>query len=81
LYAREAAGVNVAVIPLYATVPATGVPPGPVTVNVVALTVAGFIAILKIALITWPIGTPIIALAGTELVTAGGVAPVVKVHT
>ena len=34
------------------TVPATGVAPGPVTVKVVALIVAGFIALLNVVVIT-----------------------------
>jgi hypothetical protein len=50
LYARTAVGVNVAVVPLYVTEPATA-PLGPVTVKVVALIVAGFITMLKVALI------------------------------
>jgi hypothetical protein len=52
LYARTAAGVNVAVTPLYVTVPVTAVPPGPVTVKVDPLIVAAFIASLKVALST-----------------------------
>jgi hypothetical protein len=44
LVARIAVGVNVAVVPAKVTVPATGVAPGPVKVNVAALIVAGFIA-------------------------------------
>jgi hypothetical protein len=52
LLARLAVGVNVAVVPLYATVPATAVPPGPVSVKVVVLIEAGFIASLKVALST-----------------------------
>jgi len=50
LYARTPAGVNVAVVPLYVTAPDTA-PLGPVTVKVVVLIVAGFIAMLKVALI------------------------------
>jgi hypothetical protein len=42
-------GVKVAVAPLYVTVPATAAPPGPVTVKVDAVSVAGFIAMLKVA--------------------------------
>jgi hypothetical protein len=51
LYARLAVGINVAVVPLYVTDPATDLPPGPATVKVVALIVAGSIAMLKVALI------------------------------
>ena len=42
--ARIVVGVNIAVVPANVTVPATGVAPGPVKVNVAALIVAGFIA-------------------------------------
>ena len=53
--ARTPVGVKVAVLvaEVYVTVPATLVLPGPVTVNVVAgeMSVAGFIALLKVALI------------------------------
>ena len=42
--ARIVVGVNIAVVPANVTVPATGVVPGPVKVNVAALIVAGFIA-------------------------------------
>jgi hypothetical protein len=52
LYARLAAGVNVATEPEQLTVPATVAAPGPVTVNVVAgdASVAQLIASLKVAL-------------------------------
>ena len=48
---RRADGVNVAVLlaELYVTIPATAVVPGPCTVNVVVLIVAGFIASPKVA--------------------------------
>jgi len=44
--------VNVSVFPTdaYATSPATAVAPGPVSVKVPELIVAGFIAVLKVAL-------------------------------
>jgi hypothetical protein len=48
-YTRTAAGVNVAVVPLYVTAPATAAPPGAVTVKDVELIVAGLIASLKVA--------------------------------
>jgi hypothetical protein len=48
-YARTAAGVNVAVVPLYVTVPATAVPPGPANVKVPVVIEAEFIAMLKVA--------------------------------
>jgi hypothetical protein len=51
LYARTGLGVNVAVTPLYETVPATA-PPGPVTVKVDPLIVTAFIASLNVALRT-----------------------------
>src|ERR1700735_4388890 len=48
-FASPIAGVNVAVVPANVTVPATGVTPGPVKVNVAALIVAGFIPSLNVA--------------------------------
>jgi hypothetical protein len=50
LKARATVGVKVAVVPLEVTAPAT-TPPGPVTVKVVALIEAVFIAMLKVAVI------------------------------
>jgi hypothetical protein len=58
-YARTAEGVKVAVVPLYATVPATAVPPGPVTVKVPVVIEAGFIAMLKVAVTVVLISTPV----------------------
>src|ERR1035441_157462 len=49
LAARCAAGVNVAVVPEYATVPVTEAAPGPVTVKVDPFIVVEFIASLKVA--------------------------------
>jgi hypothetical protein len=43
--------VNVAVVPLYVTDPATAAPLGSDTVKVVAVSVEGFMAMLKIAVI------------------------------
>jgi hypothetical protein len=61
-------------------VPATGVAPGPVNVNVAALIVAGFIASLNVAEIAVLTATALAPLAGTvEIIVAGGA--VVKVHT
>jgi len=52
LGARFAVGVNVSEFPTveYATRPATGVEPGPISEKVVELIVAGFISVLKVAL-------------------------------
>ena len=61
-------------------VPATGVAPGPVTVKVAALIVAGVIASLNVAetrVLTGAAGAP---LTGAVEITAGGAA-VVKVQT
>jgi hypothetical protein len=80
LVARTAVGVKVAVVPAKVTVPATGVAPGPVTVNVAPLIVAGFIASLNVAEIGVLTATDVAPLAGTvETTVAGGA--VVKVHT
>jgi len=62
------------------TVPATGVAPGPVTVNVVALIVAGFMASLKVAEMGVLTATPVAPLIGTVETTVGAAA-VVKVQT
>src|ERR1041385_8667706 len=68
----------------YATVPITGVTPGPTTLKLAVLIVAGSIASLKVALMAWLIATPVAALAGTVELTVGGVvsraAPVVKLQ-
>jgi hypothetical protein len=58
-YARTAVGVNVATVPLYATVPATAVPPGPVTVKDDEEIEAAFIGMLKVAVRVVLIGTPV----------------------
>jgi hypothetical protein len=58
-YARTTDGVNVAVIPLYVTAPATAVPPGPVTVKVEAVIEVEFIASLKVAVTVVLMTTPV----------------------
>jgi hypothetical protein len=58
-YARTAAGVKVAVLPLYATVPATAVPPGPATEKVEVVIEAEFIAVLKVAVTVVLMTTPV----------------------
>jgi hypothetical protein len=77
--------VNVAVVPLYVTLPATAAPPGPATVKVAALIVLGLIASLKLALSACPMGTPVTPFAGAVETISGettaGAVPVVKVHT
>jgi hypothetical protein len=73
--------VNVAVVPLYVTLPATAAPPGPATVKEAALIVPGLIASLKLALRACPMGTPVAPFAGTTAVTVGVEAAVVKLHT
>ena len=62
------------------TVPATGVAPGPVKVNVAVLIVAGFMARLKVAEIAVFTDEAVPPLTGTVEVTVGGAA-VVKVQT
>lgn len=61
------------------TAPVIGVAPGPVTVKVAVLIVAGFIASLNVAERRVFTGTAVAPLAGTVEMTVG--APVVKVHT
>lgn len=62
------------------TAPATAVAPGPVTVKVVAVRVAGFIALLKVAETRVLTGTATAPFSGTVERTVGA-AEVVKVHT
>ena len=78
--ARRPTGVNVAVVPAYVTVPATGVAPGPVKVNVVALIVMGFMARLNVAEIVVCRDAVVAPLTGAVEITIGGAA-VVKVQT
>jgi len=56
------------------------VAPGPVKVNVAALIVAGFMALLNVAEIAVLTATAVVPLAGTVETTVGGTAAV-KVHT
>src|SRR5579859_69752 len=66
------------------TAPATATPPGPVSVKVVLLIVAGFMASLKVAATFWLMGTPIALLTGLVEITVGGVGGagfVLNVHT
>jgi hypothetical protein len=85
LDARLAAGVNVATEPAatYVTTPVTLTPPGPVTVKLMGLIVAGFIASLKAAVSARLIGTLVLPVAGTVEMTVGGVGAgtVLKLHT
>lgn len=62
------------------TAPITGVAPGPIKVNVVALIVAGFMARLKVAEIAVFRDAVVAPVTGTVEITIGGAA-VVKVHT
>jgi hypothetical protein len=78
--ARVAVGVNVAEVPAQVTVPATGVALGPVTVNVAALIVAGFIAPLNVAEISVSTATAVAPFAGIVAITVAGGA-VVKFQT
>src|ERR1700674_4884401 len=61
-------------------VPATGVAPGPVTVKVVPLMVAAFMASLNVAKMVVLTATAVAPFAGTVETTVGGAA-VVNVHT
>ena len=80
LVASAVVGVNVAVVPAKVTAPATGAAPGPATVNVAALIVAGFITSLKVAEIVVLTATAVAPLTGTVETTVGAGA-VVKTHT
>ena len=63
--------MKVAVLPEYVTAPGTGVAPGPVSVNVLVLIVAGFITELKVALTVVLRGTEIARFAGDMAITVG----------
>jgi hypothetical protein len=86
LAVRLALGVNVAIVhpELQVTVPVTLVVPGPASVKVNVLIVAGSIPVLKVALTAWLMFTPVAALSGAVEVTVGAVAfevvPVVNVQ-
>jgi hypothetical protein len=84
LNARLVVGVNVAtmVAALYVTAPGTGVVPGPATVKVVALMVAGSIASLKVAVTVLLVATPAEPQMGMVAVTvgAGNLQPVQSEH-
>ena len=62
--ARGKVGVNVAVVVADATVPATAIPPGPVTVNVLEVIVVELIASVNVIEITCAAGTPTAPVAG-----------------
>jgi hypothetical protein len=79
LLASTADGVNVAVLPAKVTVPATGVAPGPVTVKLVPLMVAAFMASLNVTEIVVFTATAGAPFAGTVEITVGAAA-VVYVH-
>jgi ABC-type dipeptide/oligopeptide/nickel transport system permease component len=66
-------------VPAYVTAPDTAAPPGPVTINVAALIVAGLIASLKVAVSAWLVSTPVAVFAGTTAAIEGGGVIVVKV--
>src|SRR5579859_5859790 len=82
LTASRAAGVKVATLPVQPTVPAMGVAPDPVNVNVAAgeARVVQFIAWLKVTLSAWLVSTPVAPLAGTVVRTVGAGPIVVKLH-
>jgi hypothetical protein len=74
--ARLAEGVKVATLvdELYVTCPETFVVPGPVNVKVVVVIVAGFIALLNVAVMRTVLGqTRVEASSGVTEVTVGGV--------
>jgi hypothetical protein len=88
---RAGFGVKVAVFPTlaYVTKPATataGVPDVSVKVaGLVAVIVDAFMALLKVAVTAWLVGTPVAKLTGFSAITVGfvvsGAAPVVNVQT
>src|ERR1019366_8268795 len=85
LGSKFAVGANVAVLvaATYVTVPGTAAPPTPATatVNVPgAITVAEFMASLKVAVIFWLINALIGPFRGFVEITVG-IVPVVKLHT
>lgn len=71
LGASGVAGVKVAVVPEYVTVPVTEAPAGPMTVNEEVLIEVGFMALLNVAVIKDATGTAVAPFAGVTLTTAG----------
>jgi hypothetical protein len=71
LGASGVAGVKVAAVPEYVTVPVTEAPAGPMTVNEEVLIEVGFMALLNVAVIKEVTGTEVAALAGETLTTSG----------
>jgi hypothetical protein len=71
LAAKDAIGVNVAVVPEYVTAPTTGNPPVAVTLKVEVFIVAAFIILLKVAVMTCETGMPLAPFAGAVAITAG----------
>lgn len=67
--ARGLEGTKVAVVPEYETVPV--IADAPFTVKDAWVIVAGFITLLKVAVITWLRGTPVARFAGTVDITMG----------
>jgi hypothetical protein len=63
--------VKVAISSLYATDPATAVPPGPAKVKVEVVIEAGFIAILNVAVTVVLMTTPVAPCAGVTDTTPG----------
>src|SRR5437764_1305922 len=83
LEARLLAGVNVAVVPEYDTAPISAVEPC-CSVNEVALIVDASMVLLKLAVTSLLIGTPVAVSGGFFEITKGAdvseTRPVVKVH-
>src|SRR3989337_3897574 len=71
-YARVPDGVNVAVVPLYDTVPPI-VPLPSLTINVDGVMLPASIASLNVAVITASTDTPVAPLPGLVALTSGGV--------
>jgi hypothetical protein len=71
LAASRNVDVKVAVVPEYETVPDTGAPFGSVTRNVLVLMAAGFMALLKVAVISVATGTAVAPLDGETATTTG----------
>jgi hypothetical protein len=74
---RAAAGAKIAVLlaTLYVTCPISAVPLGPVRVKVVELIVAGFMALLKVAVTIVLIQAPLAPVSGATDTATGAVKP------
>ncbi|PLB19571.1 MAG: hypothetical protein TRG1_1620 [Flavobacteriaceae bacterium FS1-H7996/R] len=78
LISRGAAGVKVAVNPLYVTVPVIAAPDS--IIKDASVIVVGFISTLKVTVITWESGTLVASFSGLVAITRGHI-PMVSIKS